>query len=162
MEIAQPMNIQHLLPVAAVFLIAANPVTAQTVYKSIDAQGRVTYSSKPPPVETPKTVERVPIAPGPTPQQQQEATHRATELQATTNSTLKQRKEQENEGSSTASDAEKALLKAGGVLEEAGIKGNDWQPIVEEGRVLDRNYRDGGGNAERGARNPGNTERKSR
>lgn len=157
------MKTQRWLPIAVIALLAACPATAQTVYKSVDAQGRVTYSSTPPPAETGELVERVPIEPGPTEQQQQEATQKAKELEATTNSALQQRQAQGDQRASTASVAEKELRKAQIALEEAQIKGDgDWQTLATGGRVLKQSYLDRVQSAEQRVREAENSVRNAR
>ena len=144
------MKHQGWLPITAVLLFAACPATAQTVYKSVDAQGRVTYSSTPPPAETGEFVEKVPIESGPTEKQQQEAMQRAKELEANTSSAFQQRQEQAEQRSSASSDAERELRRARIALKEAQVKSTeDWQTLATGGRVLKQSYLDRVEKAER-------------
>lgn len=59
-------------------LCVAGPLLAQTVYKSVDEQGNVTYSAEPP--KQSEAVERVKLPPGPTPAERSAAEQRAKEI----------------------------------------------------------------------------------
>jgi TolA-binding protein len=96
----------------------------EEVYKSVDAQGRVTYSAKPPPSAPDEMVEEVKIRPGPTAEQVQQAEQQAKALQELTQQTQEQREEQRQaqEQAKTLKDlskAEQELREATSVLEEA-------------------------------------------
>jgi hypothetical protein len=54
-----------------VFSCAAASVTAETLYKSVDDKGEVTFSDSPP--ENAKQVEQIQVQPAPTEQQQRES-----------------------------------------------------------------------------------------
>lgn len=75
------MKHQHRLAIATAALLAAFTASAQTVYKSVDARGRVSYSSTPPITAPEEMIEKVKIAPGPTEQQKQDAAQRAKALE---------------------------------------------------------------------------------
>jgi len=114
---------------------------AQTVYKSVDAQGRVSYSSSPPPAAADATVEKIPIDPGPSEQQQQRAAQRVKRLESITRNAEQQRQEQAARHAQVSSDAQMELRKAQIALEEAQIIGdNDWQTLATGGRVLKQSY----------------------
>jgi TolA-binding protein len=113
------------LTIAAISLLFGCVAAAdEEVYKSIDAQGRVTYSAKPPPEVPGEMVEEVKIRPGPTAEQVQQAEQHAKALQELTQQTQKKRQEQRQtqEQDKTLKDlskAEKELREATSVLEEA-------------------------------------------
>jgi TolA-binding protein len=137
------MKSRRQLTFATVSLLAACAATAQSVYKSVDAQGRVTYSSSPPSTAAGETVEKVRIAPGPTERQQREAARRANDLEAGMRDAERQKQEQTAKRSQATSDAERELRKARIALEEAQIKGDDdWQYLATGGRVLKQSYLD--------------------
>jgi TolA-binding protein len=147
------MNSRRGVTIAPITLLAACTAMAQTVYKSVDAQGRVTYSSSPPPAAADEMVEKVRIAPGPTEQQQQEAARRVEKLEEATRSAEQQRQEQTARRTQARSEAQRELRKAQIALEEARIKGDgDWQTLATGGRVLKQSYLDRVDNAERRVR----------
>jgi chaperonin cofactor prefoldin len=137
------MKRQRQLTIAIISLIWTCTATAEAVYKSVDAQGRVTYSSTPPPDAPGEMVEEVSIEPGPTEQQQQEAMERAKKLQEVTQRADEQRQEQAAEAAQARSDAEQELKDAEAALEEARIRHpDDWQFLAGGGRVLKPSYRE--------------------
>jgi preprotein translocase subunit SecF len=112
------------LTIAAIGLLWFYVAAADEVYKSIDAQGRVTYSAKPPPSASDEMVEEVKIRPGPTEEQVQQAEQQAKALQELTQQTQEQRQEQRQaqEQAKTLKDlskAEQELRDATSVLKEA-------------------------------------------
>jgi len=144
------MKRQCRLAIATILFVFACAATAQTVYKSVDARGRVTYSSSPPPDVSEETLEEIPIAPGPTEEQRQAAAERAKELQATMHNAEKQQREQTSETAQSRSEAERGLRNARIALQEARIKGDDdWQYLAAGGRVLKQSYLDRVKDAER-------------
>jgi hypothetical protein len=131
------------LTIGIVSVLVAFSVSAQTVYKSVDSQGRVTYSSSPPPEAATEMVEAVPLAPGPTPEQQQEAAKRARDLEAITRAEDAQRQAQTKKGTTAATEARQELRDAQIALQEARIQGDDdWQYLAAGGRVLKQSYLD--------------------
>jgi len=58
-----------------ILLLFAGSCAAQTLYKSVDEKGKVTYSDTPPADAV--ATESVPIAPGPSPQETEQARERA-------------------------------------------------------------------------------------
>jgi hypothetical protein len=129
--------------VAMVGLVLAGTALSQGVYKSVDAQGRVTYSAKPPTDVRADRVERVPIAPGPTEHQRQAAEKRSKALRAATQKVEKVRGERDVKASRDAAVAKRELKKAEAALQEAKLKGDDdWQYLSTGGRVLKQDYLD--------------------
>jgi hypothetical protein len=144
------MNSRHRLAIAALSLCFAGTTGAQTVYKSVDEQGRVTYSSSPPPAAAEDMVEKVEIAPGPTQQQKRDAVQRARELQSSNRNAEQQRREQLERRSQSAFAADRELREARIALEEARIQSDDdWQYLAAGGRVLKQSYLDRVNAAER-------------
>lgn len=144
------MKIQLRPMIAALALALACPAMAQTVYKSVDAEGRVSYSSSPPPEAAGDLVEEVPIAPGPTEQEQQEARRRAGELEGATRRAERERQKKADKTAEAVSAAERELDDANLALDEARIQGDDdWQTIVGGGRVPRQSYIDRVQRAER-------------
>jgi TolA-binding protein len=108
------------LTIAAIGLLWFYVAAADEVYKSIDAQGRVTYSAKPPPSASDEMVEEVKIRPGPTEEQVQQAEQQAKALQELTQQTQEQRQAQEQAKTlKDLSKAEQELREATSVLNEA-------------------------------------------
>lgn len=137
------MKNQCRLTIATLALACTCTTTAQTVYKSVDAQGRVTYSSSAPAAVAEEMVEEVPIAPGPTALERREAERRAMALEGTTRQAEQQRQERARKTEQAVSEAKRELDDAKLGLEEARIKGDDdWQTIASGGRVLKQSYLD--------------------
>jgi TolA-binding protein len=113
------------LTIAAISLLwVCFAVAEEGVYKSVDAQGRVTYSATPPPEVPGEMVEEVKIRPGPTEEQVQQAEQQAEALQELTQQTQEQRQEQRQaqEQAKTLKDlskAEQELRQATSVLDQA-------------------------------------------
>lgn len=98
------MKHQHRLAIATVALLAACTASAETVYKSVDAQGRVSYSSTPPITAPEEMIEKVKIAPGPTEQQKQDATQRAKALETDRSRAEATKQEQQTQPSRATAD----------------------------------------------------------
>jgi len=144
------MNKQRIVRIAAIAFLAASGAAAQTVYKSVDAQGRITYSEEPPQQADPLTVEEVKIAPGPTEEQRMEAMRRAQQIEATTRAAAEARDIESKEQQGDLADAQEKLRRAELELEEAKIQSDDdWQYLATGGRVLKQSYLDRVRNAER-------------
>lgn len=112
---------------------------AEEIFKSIDAQGNVTYSAKPPPAGSGEQVQTLTIDPGPTNADQNAAHKRQLdaeqELQRNSNASAKTRQSQE------VSAAQQALIQAKAELEQAKIQtDDDWQYLATGGRVLSQSY----------------------
>lgn len=130
----------HLYTFALSLLVS--PAGAQ-VYKSVDADGRVTYSSRPPAPDPTTAVEEMTIAPPPPERDRIEAENRIKRIEQ--NTARKQKQLKENKGSKQKSieTATKELDQARLALVEAKIKGDsDWQYLRTGGRVLKQSYLD--------------------
>jgi hypothetical protein len=133
---------KHLAPIA-LSILAISSAGAQTVYKSIDAQGNVTYSSTPPPEGSGKAIREVPIAPPPPESQRQEAEERVRQLQIESARIDRQREGDKKQRADSVAAAEKELQEAQMQLEEAKIRRDeDWQYLATGGRVLKQSYLD--------------------
>ena len=107
-----------------VFSCAAASVTAETLYKSVDDKGEVTFSDSPP--ENAKQVEQIQVQPAPTEQQQREGMDREKRIN-----------EQANElGDASASRAE----------ERAAQKPQEVPETVEPVESYNRGYNYNQGN----------------
>ena len=131
---------------AAVAVILAGaadiPVAAaQTVYKSVDAEGNVTYSSTP----APEAVDVVPVdvPEGPSDAERQEAMAREQALQKKVESLKQDLQGSQEQKSGQVGDAEERLAAAKERLEQARVQEeSDWQTIAGEGagRFLKESY----------------------
>jgi hypothetical protein len=123
-------------------VLIAGSLAAQTpVYKSIDAEGNVSYSSRPP--ESAAGVERVPLDPAPTESQRQQAEERVREMEQAAARMERERADTQEETSASVAAAEKELEEARAVLEKASVKTvDDWQTLAAGGRVLKQSYLD--------------------
>lgn len=72
------------------FVMLAGTTTAETIYRSVDANGNVTYSNKPP--ENAVNVDKVSIQPGPSDAEQREAQERLQRQETTANEMSEERK----------------------------------------------------------------------
>jgi hypothetical protein len=123
-------------------LSAGGLAAEDQVYKSIDADGNVTYSPTPPPVDA-GVVEEVRLAPPPTEAQRQAAERRVREIEQTVAESERQRAATEEERRARIEAAEQELAEARAAAEVARVKTvDDWQTIVTGGRVLKQSYLD--------------------
>jgi len=129
--------------IAAISLIASGTNAEQQVYKSIDAEGKVTYSSTPPTGGTASVVEQIPIAPPPSEAQLLEAEQRMRELEQKTEGREQQRTDKKERKEAAIVAAKKDLEAARNDLEQARIKTvDDWQTLATGGRVVKQSYFD--------------------
>lgn len=113
---------------------------ADTVYKSVDAEGNVTYSTTPP-VDATQT-ESVPIAPGPTAEQRAAAEARMSELARARAEAREREAENEEERAESVADAQKRLDEARAALKDAQEERvGDWQHTAGGARFRSLSYR---------------------
>jgi type IV secretory pathway VirB10-like protein len=144
-------------------LLSLSSVDARTVYKSVDAQGNVTYSSTPPPPDSREKVEKVPIAPPPPGTERKEAVERLRSIEVESARSDRKRQELEKKRAESVSAAETELQKARDALEDAKIQGDDdWQYLARGGRVLKQSYLDRVDQAEQRVRDAEEALRKAR
>ena len=112
---------------------------AEEIFKSVDADGNVTYSSVPPGEAVDTQTVSVPDAPSE--EQQQEAVQRDKQLQGAADSLAQERSARDKQRSGTVQDAEKARDQAKAQLERAQVKqDSDWQGLAGGGRRLKESY----------------------
>ncbi len=134
-------NPQTLVGIAAIALLLTAAAKAQTVYKSVDEEGRVTYSEEPPAQADALRVEEVQIAPGPTEEQRIEAERRAKQQEATAKMAADKRNKETEKASGDLDAAQERLRSAELALKEAKIESDDdWQYLATGGRVLKQSY----------------------
>ncbi len=126
-------------------------VHSQGIYKSVDAQGNVTYSSRPPPAAA--GVEPVSVQGD----ADQEATLKAERIRQETArraaASEKQRAAEKAQKDTAIAEAKRRLEAAQDKLEAAKRRGDDdWQTIARGGRVESDAYRERVKQAEREAR----------
>lgn len=106
-------------------LVATGTVYADAIYKSVDAEGNVTYSTTPPTQGKGQRVQELRIQTGPTapPPETTPATPNPEQQAAAIRT------------------AQQALIRAKAELEQTKIQGNgDWQPGANGGKVLSAEY----------------------
>lgn len=120
-------------------LWVVSPAIAEGIYKSVDVEGHVTYSSVPPD----EAVESQPVSlpDAPTEAQRQEAVQREMELQKAADSLARERSARDNQRAETVKDTERALKEAKAQLDEAKVMQDaDWQVMAGGGRHLKESY----------------------
>ena len=117
---------------------------SQEIYKTVDAEGRVTYSSTPPAAGTAATVERVRIDPPPTEAQRAEAEARLRELEQASARNARERQEQrarrQNEVSADEGTLHRAQTELNAAKREATktLRYGDTGPDTSRQTNLDR------------------------
>ena len=112
---------ERLFVLSAVLLLPLPGLAEDTVYKSIDDSGNVTYSAEPP--KDAATSESVQIPPGPPEQATKEALERARDMQQEANTrydAAMQRRQQEAEARTKAQEEAQAAEQARRAAESAG------------------------------------------
>jgi hypothetical protein len=110
------------------------------VFRSVDAEGNVTFSATPPAPGTARQVDEVPLLPGPTPEAQEAADQRVRALMEETERRRQARSAAQPSDEERAA-AEQELEQALADLEEARIqRDDDWQQIANGGRFLSPRY----------------------
>jgi hypothetical protein len=124
----------------AVLLAGTHALAQETVFRSVDADGNVTFSATPPPPGAARQVEEVQILPGPTPEAQEAADQRVRALVEETERRRQARAEAQAPDEERAA-AERELQQALADLEEARVqRDDDWQQIANGGRFLAPRY----------------------
>lgn len=105
------------------------------VYRSVDDQGRVTYSQVPP--ANAAEVEPLDVLPGPSEAARQAAEQRASQLIQESQERQAARARAAEDRAKAAAEAQQALEAARQALREAETpRDEDWQPLRGGGRVL--------------------------
>ncbi len=128
---------------ACIALWGAFPVCApaDAIFKSVDAEGRVTYSSTPPAAGSAKRVEEMQIAPTPPSAGGASPAQRARTPDSGAEERQRLREAAAKERSERIAAAQQDLIRAKAELEQAKIQGDgDWQYLVRGGRVLSESY----------------------
>ena len=130
------------LVAAAIALTAVGYAPAQErIYKSIDANGNVTYSSTPPDSANVQRIETVKVEPGPGPAERANAEQRMQRIESIANQRTAQSASRTSARSSSVQAAEQALNEARENLAKAKERGaGDWQTIATGGRVPSASY----------------------
>jgi hypothetical protein len=128
-----------------VLLMTSLPGTAaaDTIYKTLDAQGNVTFSSTPPPQGT--NAQQIELPPGPTPAEEQQSQQQEQELENTSNEL-----DNGNTAGAQPPPAEQPVQPTTQDQQSTGDVGGDQDPaVVDEGyagdRTRDDRVRDGVG-----------------
>jgi len=113
-------------PLACVLLVAASGLVAEgTVYRWVDAEGNVTYSSQAPPGA--EDLREIEIPPGPTEEQRKQAEERLQRNLEKIEAADEARKEAIQKRRESVSEAEEALSQAERNLQDAKrVQPEDW------------------------------------
>jgi hypothetical protein len=137
-----PASIRHGAILPLILLLTAFGAAAQApIYKSIDADGNVTYSSTPPEDPRVQRVETVEVDPGPSPEAQTEAERRMRGIESAAQQQAAERQGRRAARAGSVEAAEEALQQARQDLVKAQERGpGDWQTIATGGRVPSASY----------------------
>lgn len=123
-------------PLAVALLLLAGAAAAQQVYRSIDADGNVTFSSSPPPPNSGERVDTITLPPGPTPAQQAAAEERMRQIEADAQRRTEERASRQAQQQTDVQGAREVLRQAEADLLQAQERGEgDWQTLATGGRV---------------------------
>ena len=129
------------LLVACLCCAAAPGLLAQAVYKSVDAEGNVTYSGSLPPAGSAREVEALAIDADPAPAESEAASERMQALEQASQQRANAAAESRAERQQAISAAQQDLIRAKAELEQSKIQGDgDWQWLARGGRVLSAAY----------------------
>jgi hypothetical protein len=124
---------------ALALMLMAVVAQGQTVYRSVDDQGRVTYSSEPP--EGARASKEIRIEPGPSEAQRQEALDRQRRLLEQSAEAGAEREQSRAQRAAEIQQAEEELRAAREALEQARVKRErDWQGRAGGGHRLKESY----------------------
>ena len=120
-------------------LCAPSLALTEEIFKSVDVDGNVTYSSVPP--EEAVDTQPVSVPDAPSEAQQQEAVQRDKQLQGAADSLAQERSARDRQRGGMVQDAEKARDQAKAQLERVQVKqDSDWQGLAGGGRRLKESY----------------------
>jgi hypothetical protein len=141
-----PATISALLGCAAV-LCAPTPASAETIYKSIDAQGNVTYSSAP--ADGAVSAETLAVSEEPTEQEQAQARAVNNEIEQQAKELSRDVDAKRAARGDSRGAAELRLEEAKAELERVSVvNDDDWQNLAQGGRHLKQSYLERVRNAE--------------
>jgi hypothetical protein len=134
--------IRGLLILSSVSLLSLSPlVMADDIYRTVDAQGNVTYSDQPP--SSGQEAERVELPPGPSPERIRESEARNRAISNAAEKAENKRIRQEHRQDQKIEDARKALQAAKAKLTAAKeIKDDDRQNLAGGKRRIRPEYFD--------------------
>ncbi|MGB7934444.1 MAG: DUF4124 domain-containing protein [Gammaproteobacteria bacterium] len=110
------------------------PAMAETIYKSVDAEGNVTFSSTPP---TGVEAQQIEMQPGPTPAQQQQSLEVEQNLETQSNEMY-----QETEDSAAETQEEPAVQPDTEYQQDAGDAADNEDPVYVDDSYVDEPDRD--------------------
>ncbi|MDX1433551.1 MAG: DUF4124 domain-containing protein [Gammaproteobacteria bacterium] len=120
-------------------LCASHQASAYGIYKSVDAEGNVTYSSSPQP--SGGRVERVHLPPAPSQASVDEALAREQQIEAAGNAIAAERQARAREQAEGVEAARREVNSAQVALNDAKqIRDGDWQGTVQGKRHLKQEY----------------------
>lgn len=126
-----------------ILLTCPKPPIAAPIYKSVDADGHVSYSSSPPPEQRGQQVKEVKLAPGPSQQEVDAAEKRIQDIERAEFERNKQIEQEQAKRNKAEEAADSELRRARQDLEQAKIqRDSDWQYLQQGGRVLRQRYFD--------------------
>lgn len=132
-------------PAALALTLLLTPCTstlAEEVFKSVDAEGRVTYSATPPDDGSATVVEELQLKPAPSREDRNAARQRYRDQSAANQQSTQQRTNRREQRDKAVAAAQQQLIKAQANLEQAKIPGNDdYQRLITGARVLNESYR---------------------
>jgi hypothetical protein len=127
-------NFRKLVGSTAIVLtsgLLAGAAVADTIYKSVDAQGNVTFSNTPPPAGV--EAQQIELQPGPTPAEQQQSVEEEQNLEAQSNEIPEEESAPEQE------PEEPEVQPVTEYQQDAGESDDNEDPVVvDEGYVDDR------------------------
>ncbi len=127
------------LAFGGMLLLAGNGLCEPPVFKSVDADGNVSYSSTPP-ADAVKS-EPIAILPPPEADARDEAQKQANQLEASSKRLQDDLQTSRNKRNSTLNNAQEMVEKAQRDLDKAKqISDGDWQPLAKGGRRLKESY----------------------
>lgn len=120
-------------------MLLALPAAAEDIYRSVDAQGNVTYTDQPP--AGTQEAEKVELSPGPSPESIRHTEQRNREINQATDKAERKRLQQERERQQRVEQARKALEEAEAKLAAAKeIKDEDRQNLAGGKRRITPDY----------------------
>ncbi len=133
-----------LLRLGLAALLASAPVSAETIYRWVDKDGSVSFSSSPPPGMPKDRLNEVEVDPGPPAAQQQAADDRVRQIQGAADRMQEERQLAKQGRVERLAQAEDEVRQAQAVLARAQVQTpEDWQTIAGTGgRYLKPSYYD--------------------
>lgn len=135
------MRVFTTLMLIGMFTSIASPLVADEIYRSVDAEGNVTYTDTP--MEGDKSAVRVELPPGPSPASIKESEQRHQEIRRAADQAQQRRLGEAKAENEQIAEARKALAEAEAKLAEAKvIRDEDRQHLAGGGRRINPEYFD--------------------